>query len=286
MPFQPIDFANIEPQGSPWMRDFVKNLSAGYEAGQMPAKMERQKQQEELANALAKFNYEKAPEKFKAEMTRDNLLNSLTSLQIQNAREDRDPAFKVRTTKAYIDALKGSGVNVTPDMELGYYRKSLGLDEQSPTEKMSQTLALERAKNLMKNKDDLTTTTKTANQTIIRGVDATLPTLSKLIKIQTDREVPGQIFGHLVKRDRQTTYNSMISLITDSLVSAYGLPKTNESLHLVSQMVARQWGESDKNYDERLKNLTEELKARKIQAQNDIGRPTGQTLNLATGAYE
>ena len=52
MPFQPIDFARIDPQGNPFLRDFVQNLAAGYKAGQLPQQLERQGEQERLANAM------------------------------------------------------------------------------------------------------------------------------------------------------------------------------------------------------------------------------------------
>lgn len=286
MPFQPINFSNVAPIGNPAMRDFVENLMGGYKASQEPARMERQRKQEEIANALAQFNLEKAPEKFKSDMARTSLLNSLTQMQIQNAREDRDPNIKIARAQEYLNGLKNAGVQITPDMEKGYYRKALGLEEQSPEAKLQQALSLEMAKNQIRNKSDLTTATKTANQTIIRGVDATLPVLLKLQKMQAARDVPGQLINKYFKRDRQVKYQSMVNLLTDSLVSAYGLPKTNESLHLVSNMVARQPGESDENYDNRLVNLVEELKSRKKQASTDLGRQGTSTFNLETGEFE
>lgn len=286
MPFQPINFSNVAPIGNPAMRDFVENLIGGYKASQEPARMERQRKQEEIANALAQFNLEKAPEKFKSDMARTSLLNSLTQMQIQNAREDRDPNIKIARAQQYLNGLKNAGVQITPDMEKGYYRKALGLEEQSPEAKLQQALSLEMAKNQIRNKSDLTTATKTANQTIIRGVDATLPVLLKLQKMQAARDVPGQLINKYFKRDRQVKYQSMVNLLTDSLVSAYGLPKTNESLHLVSNMVARQPGESDENYDNRLVNLVEELKSRKKQASTDLGREGTSTFNLETGEFE
>ena len=285
MPFQPINFATIAPQGNPAMRDFMNSLKEGYEIGQTPAIMARAKEKEELANAWQQMLNQEQPEKFKAEMTRNSLLNSLTQMQMQNARQDRDPNYKVAQTKAFIDALKNKGVNITPEMEAGYYRKSMGLEEQSPLEKMQQQIQLEQIKNNLKSQDDLTTSTKTANQTIIRGVDSTLPVLTKLQDMNKKEDVPGQLVMSWLKRDRQAKYQSMISLITDSLVSAYGLPKTNESLALVKKMVGRQPGEGDESYADRLTNLAQELKDKRKQAQTDLGRTTG-TFSLSTGKME
>ena len=44
MPFEPINFANIKPQGNPLFRDLLDNLMQGYQLGQVPAQLQRQKQ--------------------------------------------------------------------------------------------------------------------------------------------------------------------------------------------------------------------------------------------------
>ena len=68
MPFQPISFANIEPQGNPFMRDLVDSLASGYKAGQLPAQLQRQRQEEELKNAFQSMLNQEQPEKFSSEM--------------------------------------------------------------------------------------------------------------------------------------------------------------------------------------------------------------------------
>ena len=67
MAFQPINFANIKPQGNPFFRDLVDNLATGYKAGQLPQQLERQRQKEELANAMQTLLVDEQPEKFKSE---------------------------------------------------------------------------------------------------------------------------------------------------------------------------------------------------------------------------
>jgi hypothetical protein len=52
MPFQPINFAAIEPEGNPLMRNFVDILKKGYEAGQLPEQNRQKAESEKLANAL------------------------------------------------------------------------------------------------------------------------------------------------------------------------------------------------------------------------------------------
>lgn len=80
MPFKPIDFANIAPQGNPFLRDFVQTLTTGYQAGQLPGIMEREKQKAELANAMQKLLVEEQPEKFKSEQEGRVLSNEMQRL--------------------------------------------------------------------------------------------------------------------------------------------------------------------------------------------------------------
>lgn len=80
MPFQPIDFANIKTQGNPFFRDLVENLATGYQAGQLPQQLERQRQKEELANAMQKLLVEEQPQKFGEESQGRQLQNAFQSL--------------------------------------------------------------------------------------------------------------------------------------------------------------------------------------------------------------
>jgi hypothetical protein len=80
MPFNPINFSNIAPQGNPFFRDLVENLSTGYKAGQLPQQLERQRQKEELANAMQKLLVEEQPQKFGEEAEGRQLQNSFQKL--------------------------------------------------------------------------------------------------------------------------------------------------------------------------------------------------------------
>lgn len=77
MPFQPVNYANIEPQGSPWLRNLFEDLSKGYQIGQMPAQMERQKQAEQLKNAWQQMMNQEQPEKFRSDMLNDQFTRAL-----------------------------------------------------------------------------------------------------------------------------------------------------------------------------------------------------------------
>ncbi|CAB4127664.1 hypothetical protein UFOVP93_2 [uncultured Caudovirales phage] len=80
MPFNPIDFSKIAPQGNPFFRDLVENLATGYQAGQLPQQLERQRQKEELANQLQKYLVEEQPQKFSEESQERQLHNAFQSM--------------------------------------------------------------------------------------------------------------------------------------------------------------------------------------------------------------
>jgi len=92
MPYQPFNYAAIAPQGNPHIRDFVQNLAKGYQAGQMPAQMERQRQQEELRNSFLKLKMQEEPERFNASQLGSSLANSLKQKELDYA----DPFAKAR----------------------------------------------------------------------------------------------------------------------------------------------------------------------------------------------
>ena len=284
MPFQPINFLNAETPGNPAMRDLVENLTKGYQASQMPAQMNRDRQKEELANSMSQLLLQQQPEKFKAEMTRNKLLDSLTGMQIQNAQIENDPSRKVQKVQAFIQALKNSGMNVTPELINGMMRKSAGLEEQSPAEKLNQEISKYRATHAATTSDDITTANKTKNLSISQAVDDTLPMLKQLRGF----EEPGQLVGKYWSPDQQATYEGMTGAMIDSLLGAFNLPKTNESIAQVHNMVVRRPRESNENYHKRLTELGNELSRRKQRAMGSMGQgnKAGNTFNLGTGAWE
>lgn len=113
MPFQPINFANIKPQGNPFFRDLVDNLATGYQAGQLPQQLERQRQKEELANAMQKLLVDEQPQKFGEESQGRQLQNAFQALlnqeQPQKFGSDMSSAAMAR-------ALQQANINRTNTM--------------------------------------------------------------------------------------------------------------------------------------------------------------------------
>ena len=101
----------------------------------------------------------------------------------------------------------------------------------------------------------------TQNQGVLQAIDTVLPKIDSLIKEDVPFQAP--IGSKLFSPAKQARYEATVSGITDTLVGALNLPKTNESLHLVGQMVRKQTNEGDKAYRKRLKELQEDLQKRK-----------------------
>ncbi len=130
---------------------------------------------------------------------------------------------------------------------------------------MRQKILTEKNK---KNKgiDELTTANITKNQGIVQSIDAVLP----LIQSISPKNAPGQIIGKYFSPNKEADYESRIATITDSLIGALGLPKTNESIDLTKKMVMRGNGESDKAYQKRLNNLSKDIQNRRTLASKSL----------------
>ena len=87
MPFRPINFAGIAPIGEPAVRDLASTLMQGYQAGQRPGQLARQRQTKELQNRMLQ---EKA--KYLPEQLQQRLLSSQAATQLAR-RKAADPFF-------------------------------------------------------------------------------------------------------------------------------------------------------------------------------------------------
>lgn len=77
MPFQPVNYANIEPQGTPWMRDLMDNLTSGYKAGRLPYETAQEEEKQKLANAMQSLLVQEQPKKFNSDMRNDEFTRAL-----------------------------------------------------------------------------------------------------------------------------------------------------------------------------------------------------------------
>jgi len=115
MPFQPINFANIEPQGNPGLRDFISNLAMGYKAGQLPQQLARQSEQERLANAMQTLLLQEQPQKFGEESQGRQLENALNKFKVQQEPQKfRSDMSTAEMARAFQQAQTGKINTMTP----------------------------------------------------------------------------------------------------------------------------------------------------------------------------
>lgn len=273
MGFQPINFATIAPQGNEFMRNFVDTLSKGYQAGQMPAKLEREARDKE-----AEIKQREIERAFKEELLKE---------QPQKfASENEARGFQNQLAKSRMDALKQKsqlpfGGNVAPgsvgqamwvDMIGDKYGRNSEQYLRAKQAYESDVAKIEILNKYRNSKYALgaggkdinvpTTANVTANQNVIQAIDNTLPGIAELKTLSVPREVMGMSFDP----DASAKYNATVGGITDALVSALKLPKTNESISLVKSLVGRHPLESDASYKKRLTGLEKDLKQRKKNA--------------------
>lgn len=216
----------------------VEKLAGGYKAGAEMAAMPEQRQ---LANALRQAQIEQ--ERAKA------------GLETEGAREKKMLSDYLERALSGQQALGGDGVS---DLAETIMQKKLFGIEETPMQKQQREIETarlkgEQAKALEERMG--TQASLSAQQSIKRGAEMALPRLEKLMDLKTPyRGVLGYVDPNL-----KAQYQSQVNALTDVLLGAYNLPKTNESIELVKSMVERQAFESDKAYQDRLKSLQKEL---------------------------
>ena len=115
MPFQPINFANIEPQGNAGLRDFISNLVSGYKAAQLPQQLARQTEQENLANVMKRLLLEEQPQKFGEESQGRQLKNAFqTLLNQEQPQKFRSEMSNDELTRAFHQAQINKSNTMTP----------------------------------------------------------------------------------------------------------------------------------------------------------------------------
>jgi hypothetical protein len=114
----------------------------------------------------------------------------------------------------------------------------------------------------------LTKANVTKNQGIIQAINNVSPLLKEISNPKF--HVPNQLLGKYLHPDWQRNYEAKTAKIVDSLISALKLPSTNESIHLVKDIIQRGKFESDKAYRKRLNDELSDLSKRKVRAEESI----------------
>ena len=277
MPFQPINFANISPQHSA-LADVLGTYMKGYQESQIPKETAMKQEQQRIANETAKTNLQYLPgEKEMAKSLNAMRLKymgpqaeaNLALAKAQREKALRPPQYKPSEVEQMITGLRNVGDKYGYD-SLDYKRaqdyitnKTMraggagAFDPQAPTK-----------------------TFVTQNQKTIQAIDNTVPMLDKLKSFNE----PGQLVGNYLHPNLQAKYESLTKGITDSMVSAFGLPKTNESIELVKAMVTKKPFETKKAYHSRLVELGNDLQSRRNMSADALtpGKTFGESNNNGT----
>lgn len=295
MAFQFVNYAGLPTEGLPALKNALKDFMSGYSMSQIPGQLSRQKQQEELINALKSLQVQEEPQKFASEMRGRDLMNQLRALEVQQNPEKFD-LFKKLSNAKLQRYLEPAAMEYTKAEKLNQAilraKEQFGedSDEYKRVVGYANKLAGLNTGNVSRgtNREGLTTSTITANQKALQAIDNALP----LIKELQELKVPNQFLaslpmaGKYAYPDKQAAYHAKAAEITDTLMSALKLPMTTESLNLVGSMVRRAPTESEAAYNKRLKGLEKNLMRRKQSLSSSGMSNPSKVFNLANGEFE
>ena len=294
MPFKPIDFANIEPQGNPFFKDLISNLMTGYKAAQVPSQLEREKKKEELANQMQEYLVKEQPEKFASEQLSREFERAFTKAQtgkintmtpLEAAKMALENSWYGKKTQAEINANEalanyrntgggGGGTEATAKAQRAF-ENSIARDnpELSPD-------ALYEASNVLREGGDQlsdgtklnplssasqtaldkvirssTTPTATASKKTMHAIEGAIPLIDKLLKM----EEPNQVTGTFWSPNAQADYMDTVTTLKERLIGSLNFPRTNQGARELSHTTTRQPLEGSENYHARLKRLRETL---------------------------
>lgn len=112
-------------------------------------------------------------------------------------------------------------------------------------------------------KTNLSRGTQTQFQTQVGNIDAMIPLLQDL-----KNAAPSQMGGQFVHPYDQINYQNKVNSLADTIVKAYGLPKTDQSIEIARNMLRRKWNQTDAAYAQQIENVIQDaLTKRQIFSQ-------------------
>jgi len=148
MPFQPINFANIEPQGNPGLRDFVANLAKGYQIGQLPQQLARQAEQERLANAMKSLLLLEQPQKFGEESQGRQLKNALSQYKVQEEPQRFSSEMSTADIARAFQKAQANKLNTMTPLEAQELAQKNALYPELTRSQIANNLALSKQREL------------------------------------------------------------------------------------------------------------------------------------------
>jgi hypothetical protein len=245
MPFQPFNYANIEPQGNPVMRDLVKTLMSGYEMGQKPFQMRRQAEQEELANVFQKLKLSQFQEQM--ENPKPDLANLLKQAQINklNAETNRIENPEVdEFTKSY--------------NELRLKKLQQDIDNaETPEQKRAAELELATQKEAIRVKEEETGATKTANQKRLKAVHSLMPMLANLINFENPQNTSLSLLSDTQSNVKR--YNDLVTLPIESIMSGFNWQGVEKNIKKAEDLIRIGSLENPQDYKKRIVKLSQDV---------------------------
>lgn len=141
MPFQPINFASIDPLGKPWARDFAKNIQEGMNMYNLPQKLMGEREQMAFNNALMnqKVQQGQAEAPFNAQNAQSNAAIQANTARFAPQMSEADIRLKQGHATQYENMAKlPYGGNITGDLMQSIMAHKIINDPNAPTELKEQ----------------------------------------------------------------------------------------------------------------------------------------------------
>lgn len=258
MPFKPIDFSDIAPQG-------FQSFSRGLATGMSPFQELRNQKSQSLTDALKKISLEYLPKQYQS---------NIAFTQAQQNRVNQD----VRKQQLINDFLsKGqSPYGVVPhDFAKILARKAAGFPIQTPEEKYSQELQTYadkqriKAQQEKKNIGTLSRGSRTILQTRVQALNDILPMLSKLKNI-----VPGKLDYTPSGIQKKILWKNYQSNILERIQKAINSGVNIPALKKLESMLDRSDLETNNTYLSQIDTLGKTLNGELNNANNILNSGT------------
>lgn len=279
------NYAGIAPRPT-GIGDILENALAGYKMQKEPARMKREASREEqlieqllLGNESSRIENQFLPTKlqqletgrgYENEASRLNLealpqkiQDDILTRALNIKRKEKDLSWTDALNEALLNQRKASAERVSIS------------DEQKKQDRMQEFIDRENIKNQMKKQSDLTEitpTTRTKYQNIIREVNSIMPVMKELV------EHGGESYTGIGTAS-DLKYLGKIKRIADVYMKAKSWPNTDTARKDAIQLFKRGSFETAKQYKSRMKELEDELKYESSLATNALKGGRSEVVN-------
>lgn len=250
-----------------------EDITAGFNAVYGPIAAQRKAEADRLAAEFLKLQIQNEPEKYQYERAykeaQTNALNQKINLFSQ---------FLGGGNQNTQNQEKSDGFNLDPSMIKEMFRAEFGLGPESPAESEARALRT-HAQNTINTKNIEqrfpTAQVLTKNQEKIQGIEALLPLIQEIIEmpVPSQAEFPlPEFLGENAKisnqpilsqlwnlgsagPNEQAMYQSLVSLAKDVGLKSQGLESNIPNLKTIEKAIARQNGESEGAYKNRMRDF-------------------------------